>query len=220
MCTCRYRARRADLTEQQQTVFVVDDDPAVRQSLVSALKKRRLDVEAYESAAQFLADVGSYRPGCLLLDLSMPGMDGLQLQRELARKHIKIPIIFLTGQGDIPQSVEAIKAGAMDFMEKPFRLDLLLQRIREAFAADAETRRERREYEQTRSRFESLTQRELEVMEAMIAGAATSKEVARKLGISNRTVDHHRARIMEKTGTKSVAELANLAARGNITAGN
>lgn len=198
-------------------MFIVDDDPAIRQSMASALTKRKLSVATFESAAQFLAEVDGSRPGCLLLDLSMPEMDGLQLQQELAQRAIELPIIFITGQGDIPNSVKAIKAGAIDFMEKPFRLELLLQRINEAFAADTAARESRQQYEENRSRFERLTQRELDVMKAMIAGAATSKEVAKKLGISNRTVDHHRARIMEKTGARSMAELASLAARIEIT---
>ncbi|MBT8136148.1 MAG: response regulator [Gammaproteobacteria bacterium] len=183
----------------------------------SALTRRKLSVATFESAAQFLAEVDPDRPGCLLLDLSMPEMDGLQLQQELSQRGITLPIIFITGQGDIPNSVRAIKAGALDFMEKPFRLEALLQRINEAFAADAGAREARQRQEEDRSRFQRLTPRELDVMKAMIAGAATSKEVAKDLGISNRTVDHHRARIMEKTGARSVAELASLAARSKIT---
>ncbi len=201
------------MTEHEQTIFLVDDDPAVRRSLSSALGKRGYSVTTFESAGQFLEAYDIERPGCLLLDLSMPGMTGLELQQALGEAGIEIPIIFITGQGDIPQSVQAIKAGAVDFLEKPFKLEILLERVREAFAIDSQVRDERGRQEAVRLRFERLTGRELEVMRLVIsgAGAMSSKEIARELGISHRTVDHHRARIMEKTAARSVADLARLA---------
>ncbi len=202
-----------------KTVFLVDDDPAIRKSLTSALEKRGLRVEVFESAPAFLECYRHDRPGCLLLDLGMPGMSGLELQERLSRANIDIPVIFITGQGDIPQSVQAIKAGAIDFLEKPFQLDVLLARISQAFAADASARAAREERDRVRQRFSGLTQREVEIMKLMISGAATmtSKEIAKTLGISHRTVDHHRARIMEKTDARSVAELARLASTAGFT---
>ena len=191
-------------------VFLVDDDAGIRRSLASALSKRNIDIRTFESAQAFLDSYEPGEPGCLLLDLSMPGMTGLELQQELSRARVSIPIIFITGHGSIQQSVQAIKAGAIDFLEKPFSVSTVLERIDEACAADFE-QRARREYRATvQARFESLTAREREVMRLLVAGAATasSKQIATELGISHRTVDHHRARIMEKTRARSVTELA------------
>ena len=194
-------------------VFLVDDDAGIRRSLASALSKRGIDIKTFESAQSFLDAYKPGDPGCLLLDLSMPGMTGLELQQELARSAVNIPIIFITGHGSIPDSVQAIKAGAIDFLEKPFSVSTVLERIDEAFAADFAQRSQQEYRAAVLARFESLTEREREVMHLLIGGAATSssKQIAAELGISHRTIDHHRARIMEKTQARSVTELAWLA---------
>ena len=198
------------MTEPQ--VFLVDDNVGIRCLLISALSRRGVRTQAFESGQDFL-DYYTDEPGCLVLDLSMPGMDGLELQQELAKSNVDIPILFITGHGDIAQSVKAMKAGAMDFFEKPFNLNALLQRIDEAIVADTQRRNQRESRAVVQARFESLTEREQEVMRLLIAGAATgsSKTIAAELGISHRTVDHHRARIMQKTRARSVTELAQLA---------
>lgn len=198
-------------------VFLVDDDAAIRRTLTKALIRRDIEVECFESAQAFLSAYDG-QPGCLVLDLTMPGMSGLELQQELARAEMSIPIVFISGQADVPKSVEAIKAGAVDFLEKPFVLDELFERIEEALAADAVQRSEQAYRDAIRERFAALTEREREVMCLMIAGAATasSKEIAAELGISHRTVHHHRTRIMEKTRARSVTELARLASWAGI----
>lgn len=200
------------MTEAQ--VFLVDDNVGIRCLLISALTRRGVKVQAFKSAQEFL-DFYTDEPGCLVLDLSMPGMNGLELQQELAKSAVGIPILFITGHGDIAKSVQAMKAGAMDFFEKPFDLQALLQRIDEAIAADLLRRHQEQSRALIQRRFAALTEREEEVMRLLIAGAAasSSKSIAAELGISHRTVDHHRARIMEKTGARSVTELAKLASR-------
>lgn len=192
-------------------VYLVDDDPAIRKALPRALRQRGLEVEAFSSAREFL---DNYRDqlGCLVLDLSMPEMDGLQLQAELSRLQIDIPIIFITGHGGVPESVSAIRAGAIDFLEKPFLPDTLLQRIEEALTLDHENRNRNQEVNSKRERFSRLTEREQDIFRILIADDTipSSKEIARTVGISHRTVEHHRARILEKTETSSVPELRSL----------
>ncbi len=202
------------MTTQTPTVFVVDDDPSVRKSMTAALTHRGLNVETFESAQSFLRSHASDRPGCLVLDLVMPGMGGLELQRELAAQGKMIPIIFMTGSGDVPQSVQAVKAGAIDFLEKPFRQEILLERIQDALAHDARLRRDKKDEMEYQARFSRLTDRERDVARLLVSGPAnlSSKEIARELGISHRTVDQYRARVMDKTGARSVAELVKLVA--------
>ncbi|NND59497.1 MAG: response regulator transcription factor [Gammaproteobacteria bacterium] len=197
------------------TVYLVDDDPGIRRLVATALSRRGIALQAFDSARAFLNDYEAGQPGCLVLDLGLPGMSGLELQQELTRNSIVIPIIFVSGQGKIAESVQAIKEGAIDFLEKPFSLKDLFQRIDEAFDADSRQRLEQASLAAIQQRFERLTDRETEVMQLMLTGAAnaSSKEIARQLGISHRTVDHHRTRIMEKTGARSVTELALLADR-------
>ena len=191
------------------TVFVVDDDEAIRISLSRALDKRGYRVEAHASAADFLAVYAAGRPGCLVLDYGIPGMNGLELQRHLNAIGSDLPIIFITGHGGVPESVQAIKAGAIDFLEKPFRQAALIERIdlaldiaRSQLAARAQGRRQK-------EMFDRLTAREMEIVERIMGRPAetSSKEIALWLGISPRTVDHHRARILEKLGLKSIVEL-------------
>lgn len=198
---------------EKPRVFLVDDDAGIRQLLTKALSRRGIEIVTFESAQAFLDYYKADEPGCLVLDLSMPGMSGLELQQELAKSGFNIPVIFITGHGNIPQSVQAMKAGAIDFLEKPFGMDELFARIDDAFRADSMLRKEQDYRQSIKQRFDTLTERENEVMRLLISGAATSssKEIAAKFGISHRTVDHHRARIMEKTKARSVTELARLA---------
>ncbi len=192
------------------TVFVVDDDADVRASLLLALEKRGYRVETHDSAAAFLKGHDGTRPGCLVLDYGMAGMNGLQLQSLLNRDGpSELPIIFISGHGAVPEAVQAIKAGAVDFLEKPFRQSVLVARIETAFALIRDRMQSQETARRQQAKFDSLTAREREIVRRMIAHPAeiSSKEIALHLGISPRTVDHHRARILEKTGAGSVAEL-------------
>ncbi len=200
-------------------VFLVDDDPAILKALPRALKRHGLDVQAFESAREFL-EVYDKEPGCLILDLSMPDMTGLELQRELIRLEIEIPIIFITGHGGVSESVQALRAGAIDFLEKPFLPEVLLQRIDEAITQDLKVRTHSLQQDKIRSRFARLTERERDVFRLLVAGREipSSKEMARTLGISHRTVEHHRSRMLEKTKTKSVSELRALAKEVGVEA--
>ncbi|VDC25156.1 response regulator transcription factor [Pseudogemmobacter humi] len=197
------------------TVFVVDDDDAIRSSLSRALRKRGYEVEAFASAEAFLGAWNGQSGGCLILDHGMPGMSGLELQKRLAGQDYLLPIIFITGHGGVPESVQAIKAGAVDFLEKPFRQAVLVERIETALGIASERLAAREGCQKTRARFDRLTAREAEIVDHMVENPSgtSSKEVGARLGISPRTVDHHRARIMEKLGIRSVAELIALAGR-------
>lgn len=197
----------------QPTVFLVDDEEEVRGTLSRALEIRDYNVEAFPSAETFLcADVAN-RPGCLVLDYGMPGMNGLQLQREMKQRGISLPIVFISGHGGVPESVQAMKGGAVDFIQKPFRQQTLLDCIENAFNLDATKRAKEANQSQTREKFDRLTAREMEIASFMIANPAStsSKQIGRALDISPRTVDHHRARIIEKLEITSVAELYTLA---------
>lgn len=191
------------------TVFLVDDDQDIRTTVARALQKRGFTVETFESAEAFLECYTSDRPGCVVLDYGMPALNGLELQALLNQRHIHIPIVFISGHGGIPESVQAIKAGAIDFLEKPFRQSELIACIENAFAKDAETRRDNADRLSIREKFALLTSREEEIAKMMIDNPSntSSKEVGRMLNISPRTVDHHRARILEKLDIHSVAEL-------------
>jgi two-component system response regulator FixJ len=194
----------------ESTVFLVDDDPTVRDALGLFLESSDLSVRGYPSAQAFLDDYRPEYPGCLVLDIRMPGMSGMELQQSLLHRNIAIPIIFLTGHGDIPMSVKALKAGAVDFIEKPFNADVLVARIREALEKDAQTR----EFNAYKARilacYEHLTRREREVMRFVITGSS-NKEIAKALDISHRTIDVHRSRIMAKMGATSLPDLVNMA---------
>lgn len=195
------------------TVFVVDDDADIRSALSRALVLRGYTVEAHANAASFLAAYQPGRVGCLVLDYGMPGMNGLELQAHLNATGMTIPVIFVTGHGGVPESVAAIKAGAIDFLEKPFRQADLIERIEAAFAVARTRLAEAEQDRRHRARFERLTAREMEIVEHILAHPAStsSKEIAQVLGISPRTVDHHRARILEKLEVRSIAELIALA---------
>lgn len=198
--------------EGHSTVFLVDDDDRIRTSLARALSKRGFEVKSFSSAETFLDAYDVTQPGCLVLDYGMPGLNGLELQKHLAAAGFSIPIIFISGQGGVPESVQAMKAGAVDFLEKPFRQSDLVACIITAFSTDLETRSAEKNTKTARTKFERLTAREKEIALFMIAHPSTtsSKEVGRQLNISPRTVDHHRARILEKMSIGSVAELIDL----------
>jgi two-component system response regulator FixJ len=196
--------------EEQALVYVVDDDRAVRDSLGLLLRSVGIANETYESAGAFL---DAYEPGrvsCLVADIRMPGMSGLELQRELNDRKVRIPLIFITGHGDVPMAVEAMKGGARDFLTKPFRDQDFLDRVRAA-VSEAESGFEgEQKLRDVRERYESLTRRETEVMDMVVKGAA-NKVIAMDLGVSQRTVELHRARVMQKMKVRSLAELVRLA---------
>lgn len=192
------------------SVFLVDDDPSIIDALKVFLEISGFPVRAYPSATAFLDDYQESWPGCLLLDIGMPGMNGLELQQCLLEKNFKIPIIFLTGHGNVPQACKAFKAGAVDFVEKPFNEDKLLASIREAFEIDRQQRLMNRQVQEADDRFKRLTRREKEVFQYIVSGLS-NKEIARQLNISHRTIDVHRARVMEKMKANSLAELVTMA---------
>ena len=194
-----------------QTVFVVDDDAAMRDALVQLLETAGLQVEAHADGPAFLAAYEADRTGCLLLDMAMPGMTGLEVQAALNARGLTIPTIFLTGHGDIPMAVRAVQAGAVDFLEKPIQGAALLERVQRALALDLEWRQTQGRTQAIQQRYARLSSRERECM-ALIASGLTSKEVARELGISPRTVEVHRTHVMHKMGAANLADLLNMAA--------
>lgn len=200
------------MTTLTQTVFVVDDDLAVRQSLALLIRSMGLTVEAFESAQAFLAVCEPARAGCVVLDIRMPGMSGLELQEELYRRAIELPVIFITGHGDVAMAVRAMKQGAVDFIEKPFNDQHLLDRINQALEVDRAARVARAERATLASRIDLLSPREREVMDRIVAGQA-NKVIAIELGLSERTVEIHRAKVMTKTGARSLAELVTMVNR-------
>ena len=197
------------MTDIQQTVYVVEDDEAVRDSLELLLKSDGKPVKTYESAGSFLADYSDQMAGCIVLDIRMPGMDGMELQKRLNDKHSILPIIFVTGHGDVPMAVDAMKEGAVDFIQKPYREEALLEKIEAALEQDREQRKTLDERQEIVRRIKSLTPREREIMDRMIAGQA-NKVIAIELEISQRTVEIHRSRVMHKMGTHSLAHLVRM----------
>ena len=188
------------------TVFVVDDDDGVRQAVGFLLRAASLNVQLFDSAVEFLDTYEPDSPGCLVLDLQMPGMDGLSLQAALQDRNIQLPIVFLTGHGDVPAAVQAIQGGAVDFLEKPFDSDRLLDCINRALEADLEAREHTRQVEKVQEKLSLLTGREREVFDCVVAGKA-NKVIAIDLGISERTVEIHRSRVMRKMGARNLADL-------------
>jgi len=191
------------------TVHVVDDDDAVRSSLRLLLKSVGLPTVAHASAHEFLAAWDADQPGCLVLDVRMPGMSGIELQAELNQRGAIIPVIFISGHGDIPMAVEAIQHGAFDFLQKPFRDQDLIDRVQRALASDADHRQLLQQRETLRQRYDSLTPREQEVLQLVTQGKA-NKVMAGDRGVSQRTVEIHRARVMEKMGAQSLAQLVRM----------
>lgn len=197
------------MTDIQQTVYVVEDDEAVRDSLELLLKTDGKTVKTYENAAVFLKDYSETMAGCIVLDIRMPGMDGMELQKKLNSKHSILPIIFVTGHGDVPMAVDAMKEGAVDFIQKPYREEALLEKIEAALEQDQEQRKTLDEKQEIMRRIKSLTPREHEIMDRMIEGQA-NKVIAIELEISQRTVEIHRSRVMHKMGTHSLAHLVRM----------
>ena len=193
------------------TVFVVDDDDALRESLVLMLESRGFQVQAFASGQAFLQGTTADAAGCLVLDMRMPEMSGLELQEAMLRHGYQLPILFLSAFADIPSTVHAIKGGAVDFLEKPVEMDVLIQHIRQALAADRQRRRQRRAEQQIRSRYEQLTPRQRDVMGLATKGLS-NKEIAETLGISSRTVENHRALLMERMEADNLAVLCQMAA--------
>jgi FixJ family two-component response regulator len=196
-------------TEQSPTVFIVDDDAAIRFAMQALMDSVNLNHEIFASADDFLEKFGEQRPGCLVLDIRMPGLGGLELQEELIKRGNTLPIIFITGHGDVPMAVEAMQKGAVDFIQKPFRDQELLDRIREALTTDEERREEQQHHAEVAGRLERLTNREREVFDLVVTGKP-NKVIAYELGVSQRTVEIHRARVMEKMQARSLADLVKM----------
>jgi FixJ family two-component response regulator len=201
--------------ETDAIVFVVDDDPSIREAIKSLISLEGLRVETFDSAQEFLRNERPDLPGCVVLDVEMPGLSGLDLQRELAAHGVKLPIIFITGYGDIPMSVRAMKAGATEFLTKPFRDQDLLDAIQQALERDRAARQQSREIAEVRQRFDELTAREREVMSLVVAGWL-NKQIGFELKISEITVKIHRGRVMNKMGAESLAELVRMTERLEI----
>lgn len=197
------------------TVFLVDDDASVRKALTRLIRSAGYDVQAFASARKFLDNARNEDAACLVLDIRMPGLSGIDLQRELQTANAILPIIFITGHGNVPTSVKAMKAGAVDFLPKPVKDNDLLKAIEQALARAVRERAEREDQEDIQSRIDRLTPREREVLEHVVAGQL-NKQVASDLGTVEKTIKVHRARVMDKMGAKSLAELVRLAERVGI----
>jgi FixJ family two-component response regulator len=189
--------------------MVIDDDEAVRSSLKLLLRSVKLPVTVYSSAQEFLPKYMVDQPGCLIVDVRMPGMSGLELQQQLNLRGAMVPVIFITGHGDISMAVEAMRQGAFDFIPKPFRDQDLLDRVQKALEKDAKNRREISQTGHIKKQFETLTPREREVLELVTSGKP-NKVMAADLGVSQRTIEIHRARVMEKMGANSLAQLVRM----------
>jgi FixJ family two-component response regulator len=198
------------MSQESPCVFVVDDDVSVRESLRNLFRSVGLKVETFDTAEQFLSSKQSCSSGCLVLDVRMPGLSGLDLQTQLAESHREIPIIFITAHADIPMSVRAVKRGAVEFLTKPFRDQDLIDAVRQAVKLDRETRDRETEIAEVRARYGSLTGREQEVLRFVVLGLA-NKQTASEMSISEPTVKLHRGRMMRKMGAESLADLIRMA---------
>lgn len=197
------------MTAQTNTVFLVDDDDAVRDSVSLLMRSAGLQTREFESANAFLEGYDRDQPGCLLLDVRMPGMSGLELQKELNKRNHTLPIVFISAHGDIPMAVEAVRRGAVDFVQKPFDDEELVSTVKQALAASEQLFAEETERTEICRRTASLTAREREVMSQVVKGKA-NKVIASDLGVSQRTVEIHRARVMEKMRASSLAQLVRM----------
>ncbi len=200
---------------RKPTVFVIDDDPSVRMSLSRLLRSVGFETETFASAEAFLERTHYDGVGCIVLDVRMPGLSGMDLQEELNRAEYSMPIIFITGHGNIPMSVRAMKRGAVEFLTKPFDDEKLLQAVREAIEKDGSAKEDRKKVGDVRSRIDTLTPREHEIFRYVITGML-NKQIALKLDIAEKTVKVHRGRIMEKLCVNSVADLVRLAEMAGI----
>jgi FixJ family two-component response regulator len=198
------------MAEPESTVFVVDDDPSVCRSIERLIEPAGFKVQSFRSAAQFLAQGRPSSPACLVLDVQLPGLSGLDLQRELTNSGIQLPIIFITGHGDIPMTVRAMKGGAVEFLTKPFRATQLLSAIRAALERDRTMLKQQIEAAQLHHRYDLLTPREREVLALLVTGLL-NKQIAGELATTERTIKFHRANIMRKMEAESVAELVKMA---------
>jgi FixJ family two-component response regulator len=200
------------MSSEGSHVFVVDDDVSVRESLQNLFRSVGLSVNTFATAREFLASKRPDAPGCLILDVRLPGLSGLDLQRRLGEAGIQIPVIFITGHGDIPMSVQAMKAGAAEFLTKPFRDQDLLDAVQQAVERDRAARRQRAELQELRDCYQSLTGREQEVM-ALVVRGLLNKQIAAELGTTEATIKMHRGKMMHKIGAESLADLIKMAER-------
>ncbi|MFQ5425188.1 MAG: response regulator transcription factor [Phycisphaerae bacterium] len=193
----------------ERVVFIVDDDEAMRTAFVDLLETVQLPTESYDTAERFLEQFAPDRRGCLLLDIRMPGMGGIELHKRLIARQVTLPVIIISGHGDIPMAVEAVRRGALDFIEKPFRSQPLLDRVQQALTLDDELRRERREREAAAENFSRLTPRERDVVDRAVGGL-TNKQIAVALGVSPQAIDVHRSKAMEKLHVANIPDLVRL----------
>ncbi len=204
------------MSASKSVVYIVEDDPSFRKSMERLIHASGFEIVAFESANAFLKEASIQRPACLLLDVQLPDIDGLRLQQELTEKGYNLPIIFMTGHGTIPMSVEAMKKGAIDFLPKPFEIKDLISAIDKALERDTHNVQEKVQKNKINVLIDSLTPREMEVLRYVISGKL-NKQIAYALGIAEKTVKVHRSRVMEKTKCSSVAELVRFAEKANIS---